>query len=260
MKTHGFIIAACLRTQDHYNSLDKCIISILQHYSFDQIVVIIDFSSNRTLVDKIRDEYEHILFELDTSGTPAEMLTHSYFYRKRYFDIAIIIQDSMQIRKYFEKIDTTRDINYLWHFTNHRREWSIIREPETEFNASNNIVTHDDLIKYYINNMIPNADFKEYCIDVYNKKEKWSGCFGFCCIITYDFVVNLQKTTGIMDIMSKMISSRSRRVGESLFSLACQMAAGREIHESYDGLYYDGAGGGHGLTSEHIHKISFDRQ
>jgi hypothetical protein len=108
--------------------------------------------------------------------------------------------------------------------------------------------------------MVLEDTFKKYCYDIYDKKDRWSGCFGFCCIITHDFVVKLQESTGIFDVMMQMISSRSRRAGESLFSLACQMTAGREIHESYDGLYYDGAGGGHGLTSEHIHKISFDRQ
>jgi hypothetical protein len=125
--TYGFIIATCLRTQDHYNALNKNIIIILRYYSFDQIVVIVDFTSDRGLVDKIREEDEHILFETDTPYTPAEMLTHYYFYKKHYFDTAIILQDSMRILKQFDHIDEVKDVQYLWHFTNHRREWAIIK-------------------------------------------------------------------------------------------------------------------------------------
>ena len=257
----GFIIAACLRELEHYRALDACIISILQYYSFDQIVVIIDFTSDNNLVDKMRKEYEHILFETDSYlCTPAEMLTHYYFYKKRYFEKAIILQDSMRILRPFEGIEDVKDIQYLWHFTNHRREWAIIKEPVTDFNIVNNIVTHDDLVQYCIKNMLQNKGFKEYCSEIYPQKDRWSGCFGFCCIVTHDFICKLQSTTEIFDTMMQMISSRSRRAGESLFSLACQMAAGREIHDSYDGLYYDGVGGGHGLISAHIHKITFDRQ
>jgi hypothetical protein len=113
---------------------------------------------------------------------------------------------------------------------------------------------------YCIHHLIDNQAFKEYCIQIYPQKEKWSGSFGSLSLITYNSLIELDNATGIIDLMLKMDTNRRRRAIESIFALACQYYLKKEIHSSYDDLYYDGLSGGHGLTSKHIKKITFDRQ
>ena len=97
------------------------------------------------------------------------------------------------------------------------------------------------------------------CIDKYYKKDKWSGCFGCCCIISYEFLCILDNETDIINLMFNMTTNRLRRTIESLFSLACQFSLKKEIHTSLDGLYYDGINHNN-FMSYHIIKKSFNRQ
>lgn len=258
MSTFGFIIAACLRNEDHVNALKGCIDSIQTLYESQKIVVIIDFSSVIGFVLPLINSYKNVLFEIDTPHVPADMLLLHYFKEKHYFDVAITLQDSMRVKKKFN-VPLDDNVNYLWYFTNHRIHWSIIGEPQTDFNIKNGIKTHDDLNHYIIDNWLDEPDFKSYCVETYDIKEQWSGCFGCCCVISYDFLIKMNNKTKIIDSMMKMTSNRLRRSIESIFSLACQFTKQCEIHSAIDGLYTDGYSG-HGLNGEYIYKVSFDRQ
>ena len=66
------------------------------------------------------------------------------------FDKAVFIQDSMLLNKKLENIDNIDNIKFIWHFTNHRIHWDIIKEPRSEYNTANNIVTHTNLINHNI--------------------------------------------------------------------------------------------------------------
>jgi hypothetical protein len=257
----GFIIAACIREESHLNSLNDCLSSIEQFHLKNKCVVIIDFTSDKTLVKKIIENFPNVIFELETSNYPADMQLLKFFKEKKYFNTAILLQDSMRVLKEF-KIENILDIQYIWHFNNHRIQWDTIREPCTDYNIKNNINTHSDLICHVIDSL-PDTYFKEYCKITYPQKNLWSGCFGCLCIITYDFLQILDSKTDIINIQSNMITNRLRRVIESIFSLACEYAIGKHITSSYDGLYYDGVtnnGISHSMKSEHLHKICFDRQ
>ena len=259
MTRFGFIVAACIRIQEHMSLLEACIKSILTFYSSNQIVVIVDFTSDPLLIQQIKDQFPSVLFETDVPKVPADMLMLYFFKKRHYFDLAITLQDSMVILEPFD-VKHINDIEYLWHFTNHRLHWSAITEPQTEFNIANQIRVHDDLNMYCIHHLIDYPAFKEYCIQMYPQKDKWSGSFGCLVLITYDSLIELDNATGIIDIMLKMGSNRLRRSIESIFALACQFYLKKEIHTSYDDLYYDGLSGGHGLVSKHIKKFSFNRQ
>ena len=216
-----------------------------------------DFTSEYSLIIRIISKFPNVIFELNTDPYPADMQLLKYFKQKHYFDTAILFQDSMRSVKPFD-VSHIQDIQYLWHFNNHRVHWHIIKEPETEYNRTHNIITHDDLIHHMIQSL-PESGFKEYCKTIYPQKHLWSGTIGCCCIITYDFLLKLDAKTDIIAFESKMITNRLRRVIESLFSLACEYAKGEHITSSFDGLYYDGFTGNN-MIGTHVHKISFDRQ
>lgn len=259
MRRVGFIVATCIRKSDHMKSLEICIQSILRFYTSEQIVIIVDFTSELSMIQQMKDTFPHIIFETDVPHVPADMLMLYFFKKNHYFDLAITLQDSMSIFEPFD-VENVKDIEFLWHFTNHRLQWSVITEPQTEFNMIHNIKVHDDLNMYCITHLINNIAFKEYCTAIYFNKDKWSGSFGSLSLITYDSLIKLDKSTGIIDLMLKMNSNRLRRSIESIFALACQFYLNKEIHSSYDGLYFDGLSGGHGLVSQRIKKLTFDRQ
>jgi hypothetical protein len=253
----GFIIACCLRNDKHYQSFINCIGSI-QLFHSEKIVVIVDFTSNTDYVNRAINKYPSVIFEINTPEVPADMLCLEYFKNNKYFETAIIIQDSMYL---IDKIDPSHvaDISYIWHFTNHRIHWSFINEPDTQFNKKNNIKTHDDLVIYCLNNFTTNNSFKTYALDLYYNKYNWVGCFGLCCIITHDFVNKLHEDTGIFDITVNMTDNRLRRAIESVFSLACVYSTGRNITSSFDGLYYDGYYHNN-FKGKYIEKQSFNRE
>lgn len=254
----GFIIAACIRSEEHLIQLNTCIASIKRFNQNDKIVVVFDYTSNKELQEKCFKIHDDIIFEINTPEVPADMLLLKYFKEKKYFDKAILLQDSMVLKKHMD-INTVNDVKFIWHFTNHRREWHIIEEPQTEFNIINNIKTHDDLNIYVINNLISSVKFQDYCKKIYYKKNEWCGCFGPTVIITHNFLLKVDLLTDIINLQQKMITNRLRRSNESIISLAYHYVTGRNMEDSYDGLYYDGIGG-HGLNGKYIYKVAFNRQ
>lgn len=256
--SYGFLIASCIRENAHLLQLNHCIQSIREKHPNQKKVVVVDFTSTNELVQSAIVNNPDVLFELSTEMIPADMLLLDYYKKNNYFNKAILLQDSMMLKTKFCVSDIT-DITYLWYFTNHRKHWHSINEPDTVYNKMHNIITHDDLNMHVINTKIENPDFKEYCRDIYYNKNEWCGCFGTCCIITYDFLNKLDKCTNIIQLQKQMTNNRLRRSIESIFALACQYVTRRNMEYGYDGLYYDGDTG-NSMEGHIISKVSFDRQ
>ncbi len=258
MSDIGFIISTYVINDKHIEILIRCIESIQKYYK-EQIVVIVDYKSNKNMIDNIYRKYPNVLFEFDTSELNAENLPFLYFLKKKYFQKAIILHDSMWLINKLTDISKINTFQYIWHFENHRNEWAIIQEPITPFTMKHNIKTHDDLNRYIINNVIIHEGFKQYCLNKYDNKNEWAGCVGCRIIIDYDFMVNLNKNTEIIDLFSKLNEKRERMAAESIFSLACQYVLGKDILYSYDGLHWDGKGNGHNYNGYYFKKISLGR-
>jgi hypothetical protein len=253
----GFIVACCLREESHMISLQECLYSVQSFHPNEKYVVIVDFTSKKEFVERVIEQFRNVIFECDTLPIPADMQLLKYYKEKKYFDTAILLQDSMRVKQSFN-IEHINDIKYLWHFNNHRIHWSVITEPPTDYNKKHNIHTHDDLIHHIIDS-IPIITFSEYCKETYDKKELWSGCFGALCIITSTFLEELDDKTHIIELQLTMTTNRLRRAIETLFALACNYTLNTYITDSYDGLYYDGIRGNN-MNGTYIRKISFDRQ
>lgn len=254
----GFIIASCLEKEEHKNALKECIDSIRLFHS-EHIVVVFSLISDKALVDSIMEQYPTVTFELNHSEEyAAAVLVYKYFYEKKYFSTAIILQDSMKLLKKIDINTSFSNVQYLWHFTNHRKHWHSIVEPQTDYNLLHNIKTHDDLVLHYCTHELATDAFREYCKNIYYQKDKWVGVFGFTSVITHAFLCDMQHKTHFIDIIQLMSSNRNRRAAESLFPLACQFTLGSEIHDSLDGLYYDGTYH-NGWKGNYIYKTTFGR-
>lgn len=239
MDDYGFIVPSYILTEQHLNSLKKCVNSIMKYHSGKKIVIIKDYKSTIDICE-LYNNYDNIIIENNTPKVPAEMLVYYYIQKNKYFDVCIFIQDSMELREKFVNIDNIKDIKYLWHCTNHRIEWEMVHEPTSEYNTENNIITHNDLLEHCFDKYIFDRDFLEYCKYMNKNKNKWVVCLGTCSLITPSFLDEMDRKTGIIKIMMNANSRRLRMIMESLFSLACQFSLNREIHESYDGCFYDG--------------------
>ncbi len=259
MTEFGFLVAACLRGHEHLISLCENLQSIQKFHPEAATVVIFDHTSDKSLTWQAAIYFPNVLFETDTPEVPADMLMLSYLKEKRYFKKAVTLQDSMRLTSRIEWSGLS-GLQYLWHFTNHRVHWHTIEEPQNEFNVANRIKTHDDLVEYCLQNLIQKPDFQKYALDIYRQKERWSGCFGCLCFIDLDTLDILEDKTGILGTMKEMKDNRMRRAIESIFSLACQYALNKEIHDSLDGLYYDGVSYHNNFQGKSVAKKSYNRQ
>lgn len=235
----GFIIPSYCDSDLHLAQLNRCIHSIRRFHPNETILVINDYS--KVDISSITNQYNNIQIIDSPCKGAGDMVTYMVYRDHPLFKKAVIIQDSMALEKKIDRLETIDTIQYLWYFTNHRLHWSIIEEPQNEYNISHNIKNHDDLVLHCIDTLVQKEDFKKFAKDLYHEKDKWSGCFGCLSIVNYSFLEELNNKTGIIEILSQMNNNRLRRAAESIFALACLFVLGDEVFEkAYDGMYYNG--------------------
>ena len=233
-----FIIPSYCKSDLHGLQLKRCIASIRKWHDND-IFLIDDYSDMD--VRKYIAEFEDVTVIKSQVKAAGDMVTYLNFLDIDGFKNAVIFQDSMTLEHELENVTDINTVSHIWYFTNHRHHWHKIKEPDTPYNRENNIKVHDDLMMDCIKKMIVNEDFKQWVIEVYPQKNKWSGNIGCQSIIDKNFLIDLEDKTGIVSLMKQFNNNRLRRVAESLFPLACQYVVGDTIIEKgYDGMYYDG--------------------
>lgn len=259
-----FIVPVCLWNDQHVKSWLECKESIRKFHPDSQIIAILDSTStidifDSVIFDSVIPEEKNLVVKISQKNIASDML----LYDKDIINLAksrdiFTLQDSMRLK--CPVTNHPENIEYLWYFTNHRVHWHVIEEPHTPENKALGISTHDDLVRYCIENYTE-GKFQQYLRENYPKKDTWVGCFGSLTRMNTDFLHKLLSETKIDFIMKKMgRDNRKRRAVESIFSLAVQFTLGR-IPEVYDGLYYDGNnnGPGHGLVGDKIEKVSHNR-
>jgi len=233
-----FIIPSYCNSDLHGLQLKRCVASIRKWHD-NPIFIIDDFSEMN--IHNYLSEFKDIMVVKSQVKAAGDMVTYFNFLQIDGYKNAVIFQDSMTLEHELENVTDIDTVSHIWYFTNHRHHWHKIKEPDTEYNKQNNIRVHDDLMMDCINKMITNEKFREWAINIYPQKNKWSGNIGCQSIIDKEFLLKLEEETGIVSIMYKMNNNRFRRVAESLFPLACQYVIGDSIVEKgYDGIYYDG--------------------
>jgi len=256
MKSVGFIIPTFCKTIEDGNVCKFCIDSIRKFYPNNQIIIINDYSYID--IEKIFQNYKNINVVLSLNKGGADVCIYEYYLNNKPFDVAVIMNDSMFFENKIEDIENYSTIKPLWHATNHIIEWDIIKEPVTQFNIENNIVSHSDLIIYYIKKYFNGTRFGDYALDLYiNHKNKWSGFFCLSCIINHDFLKELDNKTCICKLLKELNTNRTRRVSETLFPIACSYLLNEKIIEnSINGLFFSGniCNGGKGHPKNILHQ------
>jgi hypothetical protein len=250
----GFIIPICIKNNIHFNQLKRCLRSIRTFYENIKIILIDDSNIQYT---KLIEEYSkldnNIVIKKSFKNGSADQQMFKVFLETELFEKAIFIQDSMILNKKLEDINDI-DIKFIWHFTNHRIHWDLIKEPDTEYNIKNNIKSHTDLIMHnLLRDYNDNNEFQNYAVNKLKNKNEWCGCFGSLCIINKKSLIFLNNKINFIDKFINSTSNRDRRVNESIFALICHFSFPEiNFEKSYDDLHYDGYN--HGGDSNMINK------
>jgi hypothetical protein len=268
----GFIVPTCCRNILHFNQLNRCIKSIQNYYPEIYIILINDSDDEFNLIEYYKNN-KYIIIKKSIIKGSADQQVFKVLLENKYFEKGIIIQDSMMLNDFLPNLDDVT-IKFLWYFTNHRLHWDIIKEPLTDFNIKNNIITHTDLIKFIlINDYNEYNEFVNFSLNKLNYKNEWVGCFGNLCIIDKKTLNYMNNKINFINKFIKSNTNRERRVNESIFSLICYYCfPNKNFEDSIDGLYYDGINdninkyistGFDNLTwcckNKYISKISFER-
>jgi hypothetical protein len=240
MVNFGFLIPTHISTQESLDTFRRCIDSLDRFHPdipkilfYDPVmsydISTLDFVKNNKSITTVKTRY-----------CQGELNVYKHYYENKYFDMAVILHDSFELKKTLTNLDDIKDINYIWYFTNHRVHWHTITEDQTEYNIKNSIKTHDDLILHIAQKSFDNSsDFYKYFIDIYHRKNEWIGCYGSISILRHDFLLKLEEKTKIFKLLPHMVEKRNRITLESIITIAFQYTLGK-TPDVYDGLYYDG--------------------
>ena len=127
-----------------------------------------------------------------------EILGYYYLHKLKLFDKAIIIHDSLFIKKYFD-FDKYNNI-FLWSF-NH------------DYDDDNNILKIISKLKNY-----------QEIIKLYNNKDKWLGCYGIMSITTWDNIDLINKKYNFFNSVLPIINTRNDRMAlERIYACLCYL-------------------------------------
>lgn len=163
------------------NIFEKCYNSIRKFYP-DSLIVIIDDKSTIP----INSLFKNVIYVTNSIDSTGELLPYYYFYKYKWADKMIILQDSMELISPIEPKVFERDVNYLWYFDNH--SW-------------------DD--KKDIDNMLKNLNFSTELIEK-NYQTSWLGCFGSCMLISHTTLVDIVDKYNLFSILP-MLKTRQQR-------------------------------------------------
>ena len=165
-KTIGFIILRHVKdekTNQYWIHSYDC---IRKYYPENTILIIDDNSNYEFITEKELYNTTVINSEYPCRG---ELLPYIYYLHYPFFDIAMILHDSVFLNAYinFEFIDfSVENYKILWDFDH---DWDQIND------EINMLTTFED----------------EELLNFYRNKHLWRGCFGGMTIITYDFLKEL---------------------------------------------------------------------
>jgi len=203
----GFIMTRCVRTSTHNELWRENYRCLRRHFPTAPILIIDDYS-DLTLVDQNFAMTDAAILYSDLPPGKGEILPYYYFYHRRPFRKAVMLNDGMLLQRrepLRSAIQETSDFKYLWHFDG-------FRENELEEQL------------YLISALKPEVQgrLRDLRVDLRN----WTGCFSSASIMTWDFLDRIHRSYGLLN-MVPVIQTRAHRMGlERLMGLITADAVG----------------------------------
>ncbi len=238
-----FLIPSCIRNEQHERQLLRCINSIRKFHPENVIYIINDSDDELdTKYATIENKYSNIIIIKSKYRGRGELLCFKFILENNDDGNYFVMHDSMLLNEPLVNVESIDKIKFLWHFTNHIIHWDTIIEEKNEYNITNKIVSHTDLLKHVIKRDYDmNQHFQNFAINYLNFKTKWCGCMGLCCITNKNTIQYMNSIVPFVEIFLSHSTRRNRVVNESIFSIICHYIYNHiDFSNSYDGLYYNG--------------------
>lgn len=159
MSTVGFVILRHVNSEETNRYWIHCYECIRKHYPENEIVIIDDNSTYFFITTPHLYKVTIVNSEYPKRG---ELLPYIYYLKYKWFDVAVMIHDSVFINQEIDFYTDTYKI--LWDF---KHDWDT---PYREFY------------------MLQQLDNTEYLTKFFHDKTLWTGCFGSMCCISYNYL------------------------------------------------------------------------
>ena len=199
MSSLGFIVLRHVNSSTTNNYWIHCYECIRKFYPENHIVIIDDNSNEDYLTSKELYNTTIINSEYHKRG---ELLPYYYYAKNNFFDIAIIIHDSVFINKHIH-ININK-YKILWNFEHH---WDQIEDETKMIKIFNN----DELTKFY------------------EDKSLWSGCFGGMVIIEHNFLTFINNKYDLSKLLDVVLTRYNRCSFERVIACLLQKEHKAEV-------------------------------
>lgn len=203
---YGFIMIRYVKCPETNKAWIRCYESIRKFYN-TLIVIIddhsdVDYVTNHPLVN-----CKVLCSEFPRRG---EFLPYYYYIKNKFFTRAVIIHDSMEIKKYydFKNISNYKHFTRLFHFGS--GSYNIDVEL---FEEMSRYIKHGELI------------FKHHDMNKFNL----IGCFGVCYVIDHDFLININKKYNLINLINFIDTRKKRQCLERFLSCLFEYEKGKSF-------------------------------
>jgi len=164
----GFVIVRHVNSQVTDSFWKECYTCIRKCYT-DPILIIDDNSSKEFLNDHTQLENCTVIFDTTYKGC-GELLGYYYFHTLKPFESAVILHDSVFIKKRVDFSLQAENMRFLWTFD---RRW-------------------DGSLEGYYDELCADMPVYKQCVETYHARA-FRGCFGIMSIIKWEFLDMLVK-------------------------------------------------------------------
>lgn len=148
----------------------------------DNKIVIIDDNSDDEFISQLTHT-NMITIKSEFKGR-GELLPYYYFLKYKWFDTAVILHDSVFIKKHIDF--NVNNYKFFWDF---EHNWDNV-----------------DAEKSVMNRLTNNAPLMEF----HNNKQLWKGCFGCMAIVKYDFLKKIDDIYTLSNLLNIILTRNDR--------------------------------------------------
>lgn len=203
----GFVITRHVNSEKTNKYWNECYSCIRKFYPTNTIMII-DDNSKYEYIQTLPETppITNVFFIQSEFPGRGELLPYYYLNKYKLFQTAIIIHDSVFIQQpiNLETSTTSADVKLIWNFQHH---WE----------------THPDITNE-IKNLISklNTQHTQRLLELYEKKDQWTGSFGVMSIINTEYISStLDKTYHLFNLLVHVTTRTQRCCLERVFGLIC---------------------------------------
>jgi hypothetical protein len=204
--SYGFVITRHVKSEKTNKYWNECYTCIRKLYPTN-IVIIIDDNSNYEYVKTLPDTplITNVFFIQSEFPGRGELLPYYYLNKYKLFQTAIIIHDSVFIQKPIPTPSISK-VKFIWNF---QHFWE--KPPNPDLTGE---------IKNIISKL--NPEHTQRLLELYEKKEQWTGSYGVMSIINTEYISStLDKTYHLFNLLDHISTRTHRCCLERVFGLVC---------------------------------------